>query len=289
VKERRDWLAEKRDRAADQRDREVEARSTTDPGSSFWVELPTKRAPVEGQPTSHVPAIDIATTSSWNRTVLYIEDNLSNVRLMEQIVARRPGLDLLVARHGRKGLEMALAHRPDLILLDLHLPDISGEDVLRGIRADPRTAAIPIVILSADTTIDRPQRLIAQGASAYLAKPFNIARVLDEIDHISATWSVPPPPEAFLKPEAPQIESQPESTSTANSAKDPQLVVNDRDVSTPTLVHDLINLLGVIVTYCDLLSIDETQPSRIAYLEQLGLASERAVEITRELLTARHW
>jgi DNA-binding response OmpR family regulator len=75
-------------------------------------------------------------------------------------------------------------HLPDLILLDLHLPDISGEDVLRRLRSDTRTATTMIVVLSADATNDQPKRLLALGASDYLTKPFDIPSILDLIDRL---------------------------------------------------------------------------------------------------------
>ena len=83
----------------------------------------------------------LATVSGPSITVLYIEDNLTNVRLLEQVMRLRPNVDLMVAMQGRIGLQMALDHRPGIILLDLHLPDMSGNEVLRSLRADERTAA----------------------------------------------------------------------------------------------------------------------------------------------------
>jgi CheY-like chemotaxis protein len=127
---------------------------------------------------------------------LYVEDNLSNVRLVERVVARRPEVTLLVAMQGRIALDLAREHAPSLILLDLHLPDMSGEDVLRGLRADPRTAATPVVVLSADATPGQTQRLRASGAIDYLTKPFDIPRLLAVIDgNGSAEPAGTPPPE----------------------------------------------------------------------------------------------
>ena len=162
-------------------------------GSSFWVELAVTEAPTEPA-AKELPPVNNSVAPTARRTVLYVEDNLSNVRLIEHILGRRSHVDLLVAMQGRIGLEMAQAHRPDLILLDLHLPDMSGEDVLRELRADPRSAATPIVILSADATSDQPARLIARGATGYLTKPFNIPRVLEVIDHLDAAQQYLGPP-----------------------------------------------------------------------------------------------
>ena len=84
--------------------------------------------------------------------MLYVEDNLSNLRLIERILGQRPGVRLLSAMQGRLGWDLARQHLPDLIVLDLHLPDVRGEDVLRWLGDDPRTRGIPVVVLSADAT-----------------------------------------------------------------------------------------------------------------------------------------
>ena len=105
-----------------------------------------------------------------HRTVLYVEDNRANFRLMERIVAHRKELRLIGAERGRIGLEMAGTDPPDLILLDLHLPDISGQELLDHLKDDPRTAEIPVVIVSADATPGQIDRLLAAGAQSYFDK-----------------------------------------------------------------------------------------------------------------------
>jgi signal transduction histidine kinase/CheY-like chemotaxis protein len=117
-------------------------------------------------------------------TVLYIEDNLANLRLVERLVSLRPGLALLSTMQGRQGLELARDHRPDLIVLDLHLPDLLGTEVLARLRAEPRTREIPIVILSADATPNQIRRLRAQGARAYLTKPLDVKEFLTLLDEV---------------------------------------------------------------------------------------------------------
>ena len=166
---------------------EIGVRSSLGLGSSFWVELLTTEAPSGGRPKDPRLAIDSTSSPVRRTTLLYIEDNQLNVRLMEQIVTRRPHVDLLSATLGRTGLTMALTVQPDLILLDLHLPDISGEEVLRRLRAEPSTAGTPIVILSAEATMDQPKRLITLGATEYLTKPLRIPRILQLIDGIGET------------------------------------------------------------------------------------------------------
>jgi DNA-binding response OmpR family regulator len=115
-------------------------------------------------------------------TVLYIEDDPSNVRLVERVMGHRPGVKLITAMRGRLGVELARLHEPDLILLDLHLPDLPGEDVLTELRADARTAAISVVIVSADATAGQIERLRARDVTDYLTKPFEIARLLAVVD-----------------------------------------------------------------------------------------------------------
>jgi PAS domain S-box-containing protein len=120
-------------------------------------------------------------------SILYVEDNLANLDLVETFLYSRPRWKLVPALQGRIGVELAREHRPDLVLLDLHLPDITGEEVLRRLRADPRTAGIPVVIISADATRDSLDRLRALGADAYLTKPLDLDDFLATLEaHLPA-------------------------------------------------------------------------------------------------------
>lgn len=114
--------------------------------------------------------------------LLYIEDNNSNLKLIEELFHRRPEVELLTAMQGGLALDIARHHRPHLILLDLHLPDMHGADVLHALRSDPSTQAIPVVILSADATPGQMQRLLDAGANSYLTKPIDLQRVLELVD-----------------------------------------------------------------------------------------------------------
>jgi signal transduction histidine kinase/ActR/RegA family two-component response regulator len=115
-------------------------------------------------------------------TVLYVDDNALNVRLFESIMARRPGVRLLTAVQGLRGIELARDHRPGLVILDLHLPDLPGAQVLARLLADPRTKGIPVVILSADAMPHRVEELRRQGARDYLTKPLDLRQVLACVD-----------------------------------------------------------------------------------------------------------
>ncbi len=169
----------------------LDVATTPGQGSTFWVELPVVEDPVERyarlnapQPTSDVKAPD---RSGGQPKILYIEDNLSNLRLIERILAPSGPTQLVSAMQGRLGFELAREHRPDLVLLDLHLPDIGGDEVLRRLRDDPQTASIPVVILSADATPGQVQRLLHAGASAYLTKPLDVRELREVLGRLTGS------------------------------------------------------------------------------------------------------
>jgi CheY-like chemotaxis protein len=124
--------------------------------------------------------------------LLYIEDNISNLHLLEHLLAEHSRFELLSAMQGRIGLDLAREHHPDLILLDLHLPDLSGREVLAQLQASPATARIPVVIMSADATPAQIQRLRDGGAADYLTKPLDLALFLDVLKR-HLTFSPPAP------------------------------------------------------------------------------------------------
>jgi CheY-like chemotaxis protein/anti-sigma regulatory factor (Ser/Thr protein kinase) len=164
----------------------LEVASTPGQGSTFWVELPLTEGPVERQPRQSPADQDRQGHQGTPLTVLYIEDNLSNLELVERIVRRRPGVTLISAMRPQLGLDLAAEHHPELVLLDLHLPDLPGEEVLRRLRADPRTAEIPVVVLSADARPSRITELLEQGARSFLTKPLDVAELLDLLDEVAA-------------------------------------------------------------------------------------------------------
>ena len=119
--------------------------------------------------------------SRAKRTVLHIEDNPAHHKLVQTILANRHDLEVLAATEGNRGIELAQRHLPDLILLDLWLVGMQGDEVLRQLKAHPRTRHIPIVMLSADATANKA-RLLQSGASAHLTKPFHLNELLDAVD-----------------------------------------------------------------------------------------------------------
>jgi signal transduction histidine kinase/CheY-like chemotaxis protein len=164
--------------------------STVGEGTTFAVELPPavgRSALVAG--TNGVPPS--AATPKTFGTLLYIEDNPANLRLVERIASYRPGLTLLTAVQGRRGLELARDHQPRVIVLDLHLPDLEGTEVLARLRGDPSTRDIPVVIVSADATPGQVTRLLAQGADAYLTKPLDVSQFLALLDRLFNRTATP--------------------------------------------------------------------------------------------------
>jgi PAS domain S-box-containing protein len=112
------------------------------------------------------------------RTIVYVEDNLSNLRLVERLLARLDDVRLIPAMQGQLAIDLARQHQPDVILLDLHLPGLHGREVLAQLKRDPVTAAIPVVVLSADVTPAQFERLRATGAAACLTKPIDAEALL---------------------------------------------------------------------------------------------------------------
>jgi signal transduction histidine kinase/CheY-like chemotaxis protein len=175
----------------------LQVTTTVGQGSSFWVELPLAKDPVQRlERAEPLPSQDQPQRDRPTLTVLYIEDNVSNLELVERILARRPGVTLISAMRPQLGLDLAAEHHPDLVLLDLHLPDVPGEEVLRRLRAEPKTAGIPVVILSADARPSLISRLLDQGARAFLTKPLDVGQLLVLLESIAdeQQQSAPPTP-----------------------------------------------------------------------------------------------
>ena len=166
----------------------ISVRSQEGRGSTFEVELPLAESPLRAALGQDEPGEDEASRRlsrlvNTRRVILYIEDNLSNLQLVQCLLAPRPEIKLLTAMQGAPGLELARQHRPDLILLDLHLPDMDGPEVLRRLQSEAATRHIPIVVVSADATPGQIQRLLGEGARDYLTKPFPVRdfwRVLND-------------------------------------------------------------------------------------------------------------
>ncbi len=159
---------------------QIGVESAVGEGSTFWMELPMAQHPANKE-TLHLVAKPLPAINGQVRTILYIEDNLANFELVEQVLAEESQVSLIWAIQGSIGLDLARQHRPDLILLDLHLPDIQGREVLARLRQDEATATIPVIVISADATPRQIERLKAAGADAYLTKPLNVPEFLHTV------------------------------------------------------------------------------------------------------------
>jgi CheY-like chemotaxis protein len=152
-------------------------------GSTFWIELPQG----EGQIDRHMRDEDKTSpeqgTVAVIGTLLYIEDNISNIQLVEQILkAHRPSIRLITEMYGKNAMQLATDYQPDLILLDLNLSDIHGSEVLKLLQANKKTKSIPVVVLSADAMSGQIEKLIKDGAENYLTKPIDVVEFLKVID-----------------------------------------------------------------------------------------------------------
>jgi len=153
-------------------------------GSVFWIELNLTGAP---QPASHAAEADATARAqvqaeAQRHTLLYVEDNPANLMLVEDLIARRPDIRLLSARDGDRGIEIARASRPDVILMDINLPGISGIKALRILAEDPATAHIPVVALSANAIPRDIEKGLEAGFFRYLTKPIKVNEFMDTLD-----------------------------------------------------------------------------------------------------------
>jgi len=162
--------------------------TTVGQGSTFWVELRSVDSPLERiAATQRNGSHSKGAIEAEGRTILYVEDNLSNLTLIEQMLADRPEIKLITAMQGQLGLDLARQHSPDLILLDLHLPDLPGWEVLSRLQRNAATRDIPVVVVSADATSHQIKRLMAAGAHAYLTKPLDMPEFFKVIEKAFAS------------------------------------------------------------------------------------------------------
>jgi PAS domain S-box-containing protein len=158
--------------------------STVGMGSVFWFELNSTSEPQ--LETDLTPAAEIAEAQDPRgvplRTLLYVEDNPANLKLIEQLIARRPDIHLLSARDGNTGIQLARANQPALILMDINLPGISGIEALKILREDPATAHIPVIALSANAMPRDIEKGLQAGFFHYLTKPIKIQEFMDTLE-----------------------------------------------------------------------------------------------------------
>ena len=162
----------------------IGAQSTVGKGSVFWVELnlTAEPQPEAGAAKPTVVAQARAQAAAQPHTLLYVEDNPANLMLVEDLIARRPDIRLLSAMDGKRGIEIALASRPDVILMDINLPGLSGIQALRLLAEDPTTAHIPVVALSANAMPRDIEKGLEAGFFRYLTKPIKVNEFMATLD-----------------------------------------------------------------------------------------------------------
>ena len=158
--------------------------STVGAGSVFWFELNLTAAPRPSAGAIEHPAVAPARTEAdaQVRTLLYVEDNPANLMLVEDLIARRSDISLLSASDGSRGIEIARASRPDVILMDINLPGISGIQALKILADDPLTARIPVIALSANAIPRDIEKGLEAGFFRYLTKPIKVSEFMDTLD-----------------------------------------------------------------------------------------------------------
>jgi len=162
----------------------IGAESTVGKGSVFWIELNLTAAPHAAVGAAEPTAIDAAKVQAGTQlhTLLYVEDNPANLMLVEDLIARRPDIRLLSAGDGNRGVEIARASRPDVILMDINLPGISGIHALKILTEDPATAHIPIIALSANAMPHDIEKGLEAGFFRYLTKPIKVTEFMETLD-----------------------------------------------------------------------------------------------------------
>jgi signal transduction histidine kinase/ActR/RegA family two-component response regulator len=171
---------------------QLTASSILGQGATFTISLPRApdmiHVPPPSRPVSLAAGPDAR--AGVGMSILYIEDNPANVEVVGRFLQSKPNARLMAEASGRAGIERAAREMPDLILLDLHLPDLNGDQVLSELKAEPATAAIPVVVLSADASRGVIRRLLAEGAQAYLTKPIDLAELGELLDTFAAPRSL---------------------------------------------------------------------------------------------------
>jgi CheY-like chemotaxis protein len=177
----------------------IGATSAHGEGSLFWVELPIAQPVAAADAATGADPVVESRAYTAPKTILYVEDMLETLLLVEHILKQRPSVSLIPAMLGGAALDLAAEYRPHLILLDLNLPDMPGEELLRRIKADPATSATPVVIISGESDGERIDNLMAVGASAYLTKPISVRDFLHTLDTL-LTQPVRAPAGAVAQP-----------------------------------------------------------------------------------------
>src|SRR6266581_495890 len=180
----------------------IGADSSVGVGSVFWIELSLTPAPPHAMQETGGAALAPAQAAGGapRRTILYVEDNPANLELVEQLVARRRDLNLLSAADSSVGIEFARAYQPEVILMDINLPGISGIEAMKILHANPATAHIPIIALSANAIPRDIARALDAGFFSYLTKPIKVNEFMDALDAALKIEKTDPARAAKLEP-----------------------------------------------------------------------------------------
>ena len=166
----------------------IGAESTVGDGSEFWFELPQADMPQLADEIALTAELSPqANMNPRQRILLYVEDNPANLMLVEQIIEDRPRLSMISAREGYQGVALARAYLPDVILMDINLPGISGIEAMKILRKDPATKHIPIIALSADAMPHNIEKGLEAGFFLYLTKPIKINELMSALDEAVAS------------------------------------------------------------------------------------------------------
>jgi len=159
--------------------------SEVDRGSAFWVEMPIHRRPTaEPALTKPIPAMSPLAAGELRHKVVYIEDNPSNIAFMQDLIEDLPSVELVTAPTAEIGIELVSSHRPQVVIMDINLPGMSGFDAVQRLREWPETRSIPVIGLSAAALLKDTTRAKDAGFYRYLTKPVKVAeltRTLEEL------------------------------------------------------------------------------------------------------------
>lgn len=179
---------------------EIGANSTPGVGSEFWIELQLTETPQHASGALELVPVAPVPHGTPLRTLLYVEDNPANLELVEQIIGRRSDWRLIGAADASVGIEFARVYQPDVVLMDINLPGISGLEALRILQADPVTAHIPVIALSANAVPRDVNKGLAAGFFQYITKPIKVQQLLDALDAALALSQSTPGPTTHKEP-----------------------------------------------------------------------------------------
>ncbi|BDE74799.1 MAG: hybrid sensor histidine kinase/response regulator [Bacteroidetes bacterium 13_1_20CM_4_60_6] len=162
----------------------IGAMSTVGVGSTFWIELDAAAAPELGSDFARLEPLPRARgdANAPRQTLLCVEDNPANLLLIEKLIARRPDIRLLSARDAERGIQIARSRQPDVILMDINLPGMSGLEALRALAGDARTSCMPVIALSANAMARDIEKGLEAGFFRYLTKPIKVDKFMETLD-----------------------------------------------------------------------------------------------------------